>query len=266
MEDINRKTLSDYERSYVDKTGYWEKQKTSSRAYAIEVANEEKNELPTATHVVKVRSDQCFIPKLGCILEDYIDIAQIFNRQELMNSFIHFLFEYATEDNINGGSTFYYYTKSQTYNFDYPYILHIIIKWAVSELGANQLGFTRFIRQFSPSKNISFLHANYFLISVIFGDTYSFLSPSTNAHFRKNRINNKVIYYFNPTIVEAGDGEEYFFYSIPISASKILFACEEDTVLYLLEARQDLRLKQTLFGKDVLNHSTIKTFFKIDFP
>jgi hypothetical protein len=110
------------------------------------------------------------------------------------------------------------------------------------------------------------LHANYFLISVIFGDTYSFLAPSTNKHFRKSRINNKVIYYYNPTIVEGGDGEEYFFQSIPISASKILLACKEDTIFYLLEARQNLRLKQVLFGKEVLGRTGIKTFFKINFP
>ncbi len=265
MGDINKKTLSDYERSFVEKTGYWDELSVAKRDYAKDVLKEEETDLSTTTFSISVRSNQCFVPALGRTLENYMDIAQIFNSKELMNSYISYLFEYAIEDTLNGGSSFYFYEKSQTYNFDYPYILSIIIKWAVSTLGVNELQFTKFMSQFSPSKNSDFLHPNYFLISVIFGDTYSFLLPSSNRYFRKSRINKKVVYYYNPTIVEAGNGDEYFFYTIPISASMILFACEEETVLYLLEERSHLSLKQILFGKSALERSSTKAFFKINF-
>jgi hypothetical protein len=264
--EFDYKKLSDYERSFLDKTGYWEEHKVGSRQYARDAQEEEESELSTTTYKIQVRADQCFVPALGCTLKNYMDIAQIFKSKELMNNFISYLFEYAIEDTINGGSPFYYYKKSKTYNFDYPYMLSIIIKWTVSILNVDELEFTKFMSLFSPSKNIDFLHSNYFLISVIFGDTYAFLSPSSNRHFRKSKIDKKVVYYYNPTIVEAGNGEEYFFYAIPISASMILFACEEDTVLYLLEERSRLKLKQVFFGKVALEHAHIKAFFKINFP
>lgn len=264
--DYEYKNLSLYEKEFAEKEGYWNELNIGKREYAQDVKEEEESALGTTIYSISVRSDKCYITVLGCTLSAYTDIVNIFATRELINDFFEFLIEFAIEDTVNGGSPFYYYKDSQTYNFDYPYILHIIIKWATARLEVDLLSFTNFMRQFSPSTNAKFLEPNYFLISIIFGDIHNFLSPSSNGYFRKAKVNNKVIYYYNPTLVQGGDGEKYFFHSIPISANMLLFSCSRDTILYLFSERDNLRLSQLLFGKKVFTYKEANAFFKINFP
>jgi len=260
------KNLSDYEKEFANKAGYWDEVSIGKRQDAQDAQKEEEEDIGTTIHNIYVSEDKCFVPALGCTLGSYTDIVNIFPSKELINDFFAFLINHAIEDTLNKGSVFYYYKNSQTYNFDYPYILHIIIKWAVGKLKVDPLSFTNFMRQFSPSSDAKFLEPNYFLISIVFGDTYNFLSPSSNAHFRKTKVNKKIIYYYNPTLVRGGDGEEYFFHSIPISANMLLFSCARDTILYLFAERNNLQLAQILFGKAVFAHQEANSFFKINFP
>lgn len=260
------KNLSPYEKEFATKSGYWSELSVAKRQYLKDVQIEEEEDLSTTTYSISVREDKCFVPALGCTLSTYTDIVSIFSSYELINNYFAFLSDYAIEDVVNGGSPFYYYQDSQTYNFDYPYLLHIMIKWAIEELKVDQLSFTNFMRHFSPSNDARYLEPNYFLISIVFGDIYNFLSPSSNAHFRKSKVNKKVVYYYNPTLVRGGDGKEYFFHSIPISANMLLYACSRDTILYLFSERDNLKLSQLLFGRKVFAYKEANSFFKIDFP
>lgn len=261
-------TLSLYERSYIDQTGYWTENMKIKRHYEYLDNVAKKLSLGDQKEIhISLQANECYVPGANAILSEYPDIASLFASKKLLKSFLNFLFTSAMKEKINEMTPYYYHQKSQVYNFDYNYILFMIIAWGTTVLKADKIEMINFMSIFKAGSNQKYLHSNYFLIKSIFSDTH-------NLIYMKYIKNPRKIYsrkmaraaYCNSTIIRnIEDGKEYFFQAIPIDSNKILLHCSEDIIQQLLEQRELSNIEQLYFGKEVNEKGDREPFLKLDF-
>ena len=231
---------------------YWDKKSIESRAKYREESEQEKRKLEEETAYDKsilMHDGRVFVPKFNVILEHPMDIAQLFSTSDRMSDFLNFLFSNALNKQNRGGDFFFYNESSKSYNFDYVFILGMIILWSSEVLGADAVKMKKYMLQFSVGKKRGYyLKNNYFLTSCIFGDMYLL----SNKKYRGIDAWSKSPYsrFCNPSIVRAGDGNEYFYYSVPFLATEVLKYLDRNIVLALFEKRGKYTLEQLVFGKE----------------
>ena len=271
----DRKKLTPYELDYIDNTGFWDEKNRAIREEKMHTfLDKQKN------------GHSCYIRRFDVYLRDFTDIALLFPNVYVVNEFIAFLFKKAIHDEVNGGWPFYYREfKGRgkdaskviygTYNFDYAYLLAALIDWAVDECGAMRSDMEYYMTIFSPSKKEKGKHRyariNNFLIGFLFGSKHEILPESTYRLFNmpdmKIDKRNYFLGYYTEAIVRAEDGEEYFFRSVPLQASKVLFALDKETAHDLIINRERECIKQVCFGEEqVRSRGARDNFFIINFP
>jgi len=139
------------------------------------------------------------------------------------------------------------------YVFDYKYLLNIIEKWGVDELGFDEDNFALFMSKFHfdvGEDNFNF--RGNFLINILFG-----FHGDIVAKFKYDK------YFYNHMVVkDVQTDEEFYYYGVPILSTSILRYIDSDIVEFLLDKRENFRLKQIMFGKEALDYrSSIKIFF-----
>lgn len=259
--------LTEYEQSFVDRTGYWTEEKENQRFdYRIKRAADRMASQEKEVFTISINEWECYVPGVNGILGDYMDIASLFANNDLIGGFLDSLFSYSLDNDIDGLSPFYYHEKSKVYNFDYNYILYMIIRWSTQILEADEDDMFRFMRRFKAGTNTNFLGSNHFLIHVLFGEQFGligskFINP---RNIRSHKIARAC--YCNSIVIGTDTGEKIFFYGIPIKANMILKYCSRHIVERVLEGRDNLNIKQVYFGKDAAKYRAEDIFFKIDFP
>jgi hypothetical protein len=163
-----------------------------------------------------------------------MDIASLFARSERFSYFVNFMFSNAINKKQREGSPFFYHEQTNSYCFDYVYVLISIHALAVNKLGADYDKMLQYLSQFAVGASRGYyLKANYFLISSIFGRIYNMSQDRyQKIYYRKN--GKITVDYYAPTIVKAGDGKEYFFYNVQFSAIMLLIYLDRSLAIELL--------------------------------
>lgn len=259
--------LTQYEQSFVDRTGFWMVEKENQRLYYSEQkALAKRSSKEKEVFTISLREGEFYVPGANTVLNDYMSIASLFSNKELIGSFLDFLFSVSLDYNINGLSPFFYHKESQVYNFDYNYILFCIISWCVQELEANEADMYLFLRRFKPGTNPNFLGSNHFLINIVFGGQYDLMGSKFINPLRARSYKIARDCYCNSIIIGTETGEELFFQGVPFNGNMILRYCSRPIVIRLLEERDSLNIKQIYFGKDAKKYRAEKIFFEINFP
>lgn len=268
--DIDTSTLSEYEKSYLDKNGFWDSSKVSQRSDNIVMNRVRKTDpLGVREESVSLESWELFVPGVNAILSEYMDIAQLFSTNYNLGRFLDFMFTYSLNNDIDGLSPFYFHPFKKgggNYVFDYSYVLNMIIEWCVVELEAEREEMMKFMKMFVASSKKSFVKSNHFLIGVLFGSHYQIMG-SIFMHPQKIKVNSVVRNaYSNPVIVKSNSGEEFYFLGVPFVSSEIQKYCNPEVVFRLIKERNNLNISQYKWGNEVRYYRTDEVFFRIDFP
>lgn len=267
--EIDYQKLSAYEQTFVDKDGFWNEYERQNRMFKVMDgrANRDTGE-PKEVIPIEINSWEVFVPGANTILSEYMDIASLFSTQAKMGKFLDFMFSYSLNNDIEGLSPFYFHESKGgggSYVFDYSYIIYMIIEWSVVELEAERDKMMRFMKFFTAGTRKDYLRSNHFLIQGVFG--FHQILASTFAHPSKIK-NVKMIRkaYCNPVIIKSHEDEDLFFLSVPFWSNVLLKFCSEDVIMELLKVRNSLNIRQYKWGKDVNEHRTAHSFFRLEFP
>jgi len=256
----NIDNLSENESKLLNEKGYWEEKYDKHREqWEIEESQKKSREF----HITATEK-QILVPRYSVVLGEYVDIFSLFSTPARMGNFLDFLFKHSFGDEMFAATPFYFYPRSKSYNFDYPYLLKVMTFWMHEELDVDLYDAHMYLSQFRPSGSKNNEAAAY-LVQIIFDYSYDILStPFLKNGMRLIGKKAKNIYY-NPSTVYAPDGEEYYYRSVPFSSDKILFLCSKEVARMVINRREELSLEQATFGKiSKENFEKLEQFFVYD--
>lgn len=247
--DINIDRLNKNEQNYLNKEGYWSEDEIAKREFVTNTSSSDGyNEMEIR---IPIRENEIFIPKWNLVVSSWIDIALIFGKKELLQSYLNYLISYAIDDFENGKSMFYYFEKNAVFNFDYSYLIHVMDEWGYDVLHIEKFKWMTFTRFFTVSGNGYLNLSNFFFVQSILRDIWGIIGSNFSTPGYASKVKN----FYNPVIVKDKNGEELFFRAVPFLSSGIMTYCERDLVLKLFSIRDKLELEQVIFGKSALSHT-----------